>query len=260
MATTLPMPRLARRWDLDPTGNWNAFAQTVADAFATTRTHTEANEIEAIATPTGSPAWATPPAYDANGNMTDFPQPNSIGGSYTATYDAWNRLVKLEDGGGTVAEYQYDGTNRRTVKTGRQRRPALLLQRPVAGAGRENGLQHQRRPAVRLGECGMWTTLVLRDHASTRLYALNDALFNVVALTDDTGAVKERFAYQPYGESQQLNPDFTSYSGTDYEWEYRFTGRELDLESMLQINRNRYLHQQLGRWVTQGHYSTAWTI
>jgi RHS repeat-associated protein len=93
--------------------------------------------------------------------------------------------------------------------------------------------------------------LVLRDRGSERLYSLSDALFNVVALTDATGAVKERFAYQPYGQSEELNPNFTSYSGTDYQWTYRFTGRELDLESGLQLNRNRYLHQQLGRWVSR---------
>ena len=93
--------------------------------------------------------------------------------------------------------------------------------------------------------------LVLRDKGSDRLYALQDAIFNVVALTDDTGAVKQRFAYQPYGESEELNPDFTTYTGTNYEWEYRFTGRELDLEAGLQLNRNRFYHARLGRWVNR---------
>ncbi|MBY0589622.1 RHS repeat protein, partial [bacterium] len=36
--------------------------------------------------------------------------------TFVATYDAWNRLVKLTDGTDTVAEYVYDGMNRRTVK------------------------------------------------------------------------------------------------------------------------------------------------
>jgi len=63
--------------------------------------------------------------------------------------------------------------------------------------------------------------------------------------------VVERFAYQAYGESEALDPDYTTYSGTDYGWTYRFTGRELDLETGLQINRMRYLHLQLGRWITR---------
>ena len=72
-----------------------------------------------------------------------------------------------------------------------------------------------------------------------------------------------RFAYQPYGQSQELNPDYSNYSGADYEWENRFTGRELDLESGLQINRNRYLHQQLGRWLTRdpiGYNGSKWNL
>jgi hypothetical protein len=36
---------------------------------------------------------------------------------FGATYDAWNRLVKLTDGGTgqTTEQYQYDGRNYRTV-------------------------------------------------------------------------------------------------------------------------------------------------
>ena len=169
--------------------------------------------------------------------------------------------MKLENGG-TVAEYQYDGLNRRTVKT------ANSVTRHYYHSDQWQVLEERTGSNTSADRQYVWgeryvDDLVLRDHDSTRLYALNDALFNVVALTDNTGSVKERFAYQPYGESQQLNPDFSSYSGTDYEWEYRFTGRELDLESMLQINRNRYLHQQLGRWLTRdpiGYDGSDWSL
>ena len=49
------------------------------------------------------------PAYNAAGNMTTIPQPADPTQSFTATYDAWNRLVKLVDGSNTVAAYEYDG-------------------------------------------------------------------------------------------------------------------------------------------------------
>jgi YD repeat-containing protein len=48
--------------------------------------------------------------------MTAMPQPAAPTASYTATYDAWNRLVKLVSGGTTVGEYSYDGLTRRTKK------------------------------------------------------------------------------------------------------------------------------------------------
>jgi YD repeat-containing protein len=106
---------LTQNWALDQTGNWSGFNQTVEDALTQTRTHNTVNEITGISETVGLP-WDTP-AYDANGNMTSLPQPESLDESYTATWDAWNRLVKLEDTSGTVAEYEYDGLNRRIAKT-----------------------------------------------------------------------------------------------------------------------------------------------
>jgi RHS repeat-associated protein len=241
-------PTLGQMWTLDSTGNWSGFSQTVVNALTQTRTHNTVNEISSISETVGLD-WATP-AYDANGNMTALPQPNVLTDSYTATWDAWNRLVKLADAGSTVAEYQYDGLNRRTAKV-------------VAGTTRHDYFSDQWQTLEeRTGSSAsadrqfVWgqryvDDLVLRDRSSERLYALQDALFSVVALTNNSGVVQERFAYQPYGESEPLDPDFSPYSGTDFNWETRFTGRELDLESNLQINRRRYLHFQLGEWTAR---------
>ncbi|MBL9162276.1 MAG: hypothetical protein JNL18_06070 [Planctomycetaceae bacterium] len=241
-------PTLTQDWTLDGTGNWSGFSQTVQSALTQTRTHNPVNEITGISETVGT-AWPDP-SYDANGNTTSFPKPASLGDGMTATYDAWNRLVKVADSGGTVAEYQYDGLDRRTEK--------------IAGgttlhdyfSDQWQTLEERTGSSASADRQFVWgqrylDDLILRDRASERLYALQDALFNVVALASNTGVVQERFAYQPYGQSDPLDPDFTPYSGTDFNWEYRFTGRELDLESELQMNRNRYLHLQLGRWVTR---------
>src|SRR5690606_21594962 len=123
----------------------------------------------------------------------------------TATYDAWNRLVKLENGSGTVAEYEYDGLNRRTTKT------TASETRHAYFSDRWQVLEERVDSSTDAERQFLWglryvDDLVLRDRDTDgngtldeRLYALSDALFNVVALTDDTGGVKERFAYQPYG-------------------------------------------------------------
>ena len=241
-------PTLTQDWTLDGTGNWSGFSQTVQSALTQTRTHNPVNEITGISETVGT-AWPDP-SYDANGNTTSFPKPASLGDGMTATYDAWNRLVKVADSGGTVAEYQYDGLDRRTEK--------------IAGgttlhdyfSDQWQTLEERTGSSASADRQFVWgqrylDDLILRDRASERLYALQDALFNVVALTSNTGAVQERFAYQPYGQSEPLDSDFSAYLGTDLNWEYRFTGRELDLESGLQINRHRYLHLQLGRWITR---------
>src|SRR5205085_1679102 len=79
-----------------------------------TRTSNTVNEVSNITQSVGT-LW-TIPAYDANGNTTTLPQGIDPTQSYTALYDAWNRLTTLSAGANTVAKYQYDGRNRRAVK------------------------------------------------------------------------------------------------------------------------------------------------
>ena len=108
----------AQCWSLDSTGNWRKFTEDsngdgVWD-LDQLRTSNRVNEITDLSEYTGA-SWVTP-AYNRAGNMTTIPKPADPTASFTATYDAWNRLVKLEDGSGTVAQYEYDGAKRRTVK------------------------------------------------------------------------------------------------------------------------------------------------
>jgi len=68
--------------------------------------------------------------------------------------------------------------------------------------------------------------LVLRDRATTtpgtldeRLWAVQDANWNVVALVDGSGAVVERYAYDPFGAVTILNPDYSTVrSVSSYGW------------------------------------------
>ena len=81
---------------------------------------------------------------------------------------------------------------------------------------------------------------------------MQDALFSVVAtIGTGTSAVMERFVYQPYGTSKRLNSTFGTPLTKDLEWEYRFTGRELDYASGLYYYRATYLHAELGRFVSR---------
>ena len=257
-------PTLTQDWPaLDATGNWKRFQQGVVDALDQTRTHDAANEITGISETVGV-HWK-PPTYDANGNMTMLPRPGDLTKGYAGTWDSWNRLVKLATDDATpktVAEYEYDGLNRRQVKKVYDSSGSLLQTRRYYFSDQWQALEEQVDASTAATRQFVWGAryvddLVLRDRSvgggslNERLYSLQDALFSVVALTNSSGAVQERFAYQPYGQSLPLNPNFSSYSGTDYLWESRFTGRELDLESGLQINRMRYLHLQLGRWISR---------
>jgi len=78
------------------------------------------------------------------------------------------------------------------------------------------------------------------------------------------GSVQERFSYTAYGESTVLNADRTvKGGGSGYAWEHRYIGRILDPTSGLQLNRNRYFHQQIGRWCSRdpiGYEGSKWNL
>jgi len=75
----------------------------------------------------------------------------------------------------------------------------------------------------------------------------------VTAVVDNTGAVKERYAYTPYGEATVLNPSLLPVAGntSTISSELLYTGRRTDPETGLQLNRNRFYHSKLGRWVNR---------
>jgi hypothetical protein len=112
-----------QEWALSQTGNWGGFkldsngdgdytdTSSPAD-LNQTRTHNAANEITAVAEDAGQPAWPDP-VQDARGNMTSFPKPFDPANSFSAVYDAWNRMVEVESGQTTVGRYHFDGLNRR---------------------------------------------------------------------------------------------------------------------------------------------------
>lgn len=253
----------AQCWSLDDTGNWKKFLED-SNGDGTwdlnqARTANLVNEITDISETIGA-SWATP-AYNRAGNMTTIPQPSDLSSSYAAIYDAWNRLVKLVDGASTVAEYEYDGAKRRIVVKSYvlgslDETRHIYFTDPDTWQAIEERVDSSNDPQSQ----HVWglryiDDLVLgdrdNDSMNERLYAMQDANWNVTAVADASGDVQERFAYQPYGESKELDPDFTAYSGSDFEWNVRFTGRGLDLATGLQINRNRYLHQQLGCWISR---------
>jgi len=84
-------------------------------ALNQTRTHKQANEGTATTEMVGTP-WADV-AHDAAGNVTTMPKPSNTANALTCTYDAWNRLVKVQQGQNTLGEYEFDGLGRWIVKT-----------------------------------------------------------------------------------------------------------------------------------------------
>ncbi len=262
----------AQCWGLDATGNWQNFQEDDTGAgtwsLVQSRAASTVNEITGISNSAGS-AWAQP-AYDKNGNMTTVPQPANPGSAYTATYDAWNRLVKLVDRptGNTVQENQYDGRKYRTVLA-TYTSGTLTETRHYYYSHRWQSLKERlgTSPDTAAAERQfVWgeryiDNLVIRDRDTTgsggggsgtlneRLYALQDANWNVTSVLDPTGTMQERYNYAAYGTATFLTPTFGSRSSSSFDWETLYAGYRYDTATGLTVVRHRVYSATLGVWL-----------
>src|SRR3989304_1451512 len=80
---------------LDALGNWSSYVKKTNGNtdLDQDRTHNRAKGMTEIA------SSSTHVAHDAAGNMIRAPKPSSWSDHYHLTWDAWNRLVKVADGG-----------------------------------------------------------------------------------------------------------------------------------------------------------------
>jgi RHS repeat-associated protein len=264
-------------WTLDATGNWSEFKED-SDGDGTwdleqQRSCNPVNEITQITTLTG-PTWATL-AYDRNGNMTLIPKPASPTQTFTATYDPWNRLVKLVDTatGKPVAEYQYDARNRRIVKRTYDEAGNLSEVRhfyftdhwqdieervTFSGAGLEQppesvaaerlfvwGLRYIDELIARVRSSPSWELL------DETIYALAGCLWNVAVGLGASGGVEQRFCYQAYGTPEAFDQDWSKAPIQVGTLDRLYTGLPFDPSSNLYDARNRAFNARCAFWTSR---------
>ena len=192
--------------------------------------------------------------------MVTLPTPNNPTTSYTATYDAWNRLVKLEDDTNTITEYQYDGTRRRTLhkvyNTG-----VLDHTKHLYYNANWQLLEERRDANTSPKKQYTWGNryiddLILRDHDTNndgtlneRLYALQDANWNVTAYINESGTVLERYIYNAYGHVTFLDNNFNVITSSTIEPDHLYAGYNFDCDVKMYHVRNRVYHPMLGCWL-----------
>jgi RHS repeat-associated protein len=247
-------PTWEEDWNYDATGNWHGSSSAYLTKVSGTptlnqnRTHNEVNEITNITESTGT-AWPTP-GHDAAGNLTSVPQPLSLGNGYTLTWDAWNRLMTVKAGSTMVATYAYDGATRRVSKNdGTNTRNYYYSDQWQVLEERLNSSTSEDRQFV----WGILSIddLILRDNGSTRKYALKDAMGSVTAIVDTSGTVQERYGYSGFGIPRYMTANFGNRTSSSYDWETLFDGYRYDTDTGLYQVRYRYLHPNLGRWISR---------
>ncbi len=275
-----------QEWGLDGTGNWAEFNEDLDGTgwdLQQTREHNAANEV------TGATDWAAP-AHDRAGNMTAMPKPASPADALDATYDAWNRLVDVSEGGVLIAKFSYDAAGRRILQqladaqepdqyihyfhSGQQVVETRATNLPLPpGEGWGEGLSlpdpAQLDPAYQF----VWSpryidALILRDQydgqgqldPGARLFYLADANHNVTALVGLVETepdvfewqVVERYVYSPYGHVTIYTPDWSATRAESaFDNTTLYTGREFDPSTGLYYYRARYYHAQLGQFISR---------
>ncbi len=171
-------------------------------------------------------------------------------------YDAWNRLVVVKNSGGTtLATYRYDALGRRVRET----RGSTTTDLYYSSAWQVV----EERVGSAVQSSYVWSpvyvdALVARDRDADgnsangleeRLYALQDANFNVVGLVNTSSTAVERYQYDSYGTFTVLDGSWGSRSGSSYTWNYLFQGGRWDPDGGVYSFRNRQLSPTLGRWL-----------
>jgi RHS repeat-associated protein len=134
------------------------------------------------------------------------------------SYDAMGRRISKAAQGGTPTQYLYDNLNAVQETIGTAVNPIL------------NGPGVDERYA--------------RNDVTGRMYFLTDALGSTIALTDPTGAVREQYSYDPYGNTT-LSDTTTGFTNS-----YQFMGREADSPG-LYYYRARYYSPQLPGFISE---------
>ena len=178
--------------------------------------------------------------YDANGNRISQDD-NGVITQYD--YDVLNRLIKVEDGSGTVlAEYGYDPFDRRLWKEVNGIRTYFIY----AAEGLIGEYDDSGNPISEYGYFpgALWSTnpLFLRQNGDYAFFH-KDQRAAPVLLTDMTGSTVWSAQYDAHGQAT-VSPSSTMTNNL------RLPGQYFDGETNLHYNFRRYYDPTIGSYIT----------
>ncbi|MGB2698349.1 MAG: RHS repeat-associated core domain-containing protein [Candidatus Zixiibacteriota bacterium] len=247
-----------RTWTLDPVGNWDQFSIDSADFENTPNQMNEYDDPSTVNCQPPNPgdddstkaddfmdSLATPGpdgynfAHNCNGNLID----DDIN---TYEYDYENRLIRVirKSDGDTLGEYRYDALGRR-------------IEKDTAGVTTGYLYDGDRVIEERIGGSleaeyvyGDWIDEVLTmDRTDTTYYYHTNSLGSIIALTNTSGKVVERYSYDAYGEVSIMDSVGTPVPNSAVDNPYMFTARRYDTETELYYYRARYYNHERGRFL-----------
>ncbi|MCA8962902.1 MAG: hypothetical protein KDC38_20405, partial [Planctomycetes bacterium] len=223
-------------YTLDRVGN-----RVTVDGAAYTSNPSDAAVNEYTTTPFGTVD------RDANGNLIE-----RLGA--TLTYDGRNRLVEWSSSGGIRHRFRYDAFGRRVAE--------VIDVDGVAGSPFERRLLYDGWQVIEEQEDDGDTIATyiygrgLDEVLQMRRYGVDsflhaDAHGSIVAATDASGSVVERYEYDDFGFPTILSPSGAVRSASWIGNRILFAGRRWDAETELYDYRYRLLDPVLGRFVSR---------
>ena len=175
--------------------------------------------------------------YEKNGNLT-------YDGQQRYYYDCENRLTEVQQGENTVAEYKYDFAGRRVAKTVGSTTKTFIYDGDQVIVEYDNGVLKSRYfygPGIDEPICMMQGFYAYYYHL--------DGLGSVIALSNSSGQLLEKYKYDAFGNPTILSPTDELRSASAYSNRFMFTGREYDSETGNYYYRARYYSPKLGRFL-----------
>jgi len=220
-------------WNLSLVGDWSSFND---NGTLETRTHNAVHELTAI---NGNPL-----TYDLKGNLTG----NSNGQGYV--WDFENRMSSAVVGANT-ATYAYDALGRRVSKTFGGV-TTVFVNDGLQEIAEYEGVFVVGSPARSYVFGSYIDEPLMMVAGGVKTYYHANNLYSVAALTNQVGAVVERYTYDPYGKVKILAANgVTVLAASSVGNPWTFQGRRLDTETGLMYYRTRTYDVNLGRFLNR---------
>jgi RHS repeat-associated protein len=182
-------------------------------------------------------------SWDENGSLIG----RSSDGSVYA-YDFDNRLNRINKADGSVVSFTYDADgNRVRAETTSPTAPPQVTDYLIDPSGSLSQVVAELDASGNiLAHYVRGAGLIAVNRASQARFYHADGLGSIRLLTDEAGAVTDRYAYSAFGE-------LLSHTGSDPNT-YLFAGEQLDRESGLYYLRARWMAPELGSFTAMDPY------
>ena len=236
---------LAQSWALTTVGDWSS---VTTNGTAVTRTHGPTHELLT----SGGQNVTT----DVKGNQTVLPASLATQAAQLAfAWDFDNKLKSsdIDNNGSADVTFEYDALGRRVART--EGSTAVVYfqadQQTIANYPRGGAASAATYRYVFASYIDEPVVRKTTGTSGTVLYYHRNQQYSILALTDSSGNVSERYAYTAYGQPTFLNASATVQTSSAAGNRYTYTAREWDATFGLYHFRARWMSGLTGRFLTR---------